>query len=307
VLSIASQACPVSRRFALALCWLALVFAAKAATAAGDNLSAPHVKISLVSEQNAMIDGKDNWVGFYFQLEPGWHIYWINPGDSGAPPRITWKLPPGFTAGEILWPYPERIATSSLMDYGYEGSVLLMAQLHAPPKARTGPVPVAADLRWLVCRELCLPGHAELQLSLPVAAARAPNPKTHSLFESTRQRIPKPAPARWKLRAQSRKDSFLLSIQSGHPEEILSFFPLRAGQIEDAAAQTVRSLPLGASLELKKSEQLQQTIPTLTGVVVLASGQAYVIDASVPSATAMPNPAGTGGLKKHQEALSSSN
>jgi len=276
---------------------------------AADSISAPHVKVSLVSEQNAIVSGggKDTWLGFYFQIEPGWHIYWVNPGDSGAPPRIVWKLPPGFIADAIQWPYPARIPTSSLMDYGYESSVLLIAPLHAPSAARAGTIPIAADVRWLVCRELCLPGRASLQLTLPVAAANSPNPEIHSLFEATRRRLPKPAPARWKLSAESRKHDFLLRIRSGHPERIVSFLPLQSGQIEDAAPQTIRGTSQGAVLELRKSEQLLHAIPSLSGVLVLASGDAYVIDAPVPAATPAHNPAGISGLKKQYAVSNQSN
>ena len=250
--------------------------------AGGSVISAPHVKISLISEENAIAPRTrpETWLGFYFQLEPGWHVYWINPGDSGAPPRVTWKLPPGFSVGPLQWPYPERIPTSSLMDYGYQGSVLLMAQLHAPSAAGAGSVPVVADLHWLVCRELCLPGRAELQFTLPVAAAAAPNPETHLLFEAARQRLPRPAPAQWKLSVQSRNEAFLLQIGTGRREPAVSFFPLEPGQIEDAAPQILHRAPGGASLELKKSDELLQALSSLSGVVVI-SGRAYVVNAPV--------------------------
>jgi thiol:disulfide interchange protein DsbD len=308
VSSIASQLMLISRQFGLGLICLLIVLASKTSMAA-DNVTAPHVKISLVSEQNAIISGggKDTWLGFYYQLEPGWHIYWLNPGDSGAPPRVTWKLPPGFTTGEIQWPYPARIPTSTLMDYGYENSVLLMVPLHATPEARAGAVPISADLRWLACRDLCLPGHASLQLTLPVTGRAVPDPQTHALFDAARRHLPKPLPARWKVTAESRKDDFLLRLRTGHPEQIVSFFPLQSGQIEDAAAQTIRSTPQGAALELKKSEQLLHPIPSLNGVLVLASGDAYVINAPVPAAAPAHNPAGISGLKKQHEVLNQSN
>ena len=66
-------------------------------------------------------------------LDEHWHVYWRNPGDAGLPPRINWKLPDGFTAGEIMWPTPEVIVTEPLVSYGYHGDVLLPV-LITPPK-----------------------------------------------------------------------------------------------------------------------------------------------------------------------------
>ena len=71
-------------------------------------------------------------MGLHFELESGWHIYWINPGDSGEPPRVQWRLPAGFRAESIQWPAPQRIEDHSLVDYGYEGEALLMVPVESP-------------------------------------------------------------------------------------------------------------------------------------------------------------------------------
>src|SRR5215470_7883918 len=101
--------------------------------------SSPHARVELVSRQNTAIQGADLQLGVHFVLEPGWHIYWINPGDSGQPPVLKWQLPPGFSAGEIEWPRPERMqSTPQLADYGYHGEVLLPVNIHVPSTAAAG-------------------------------------------------------------------------------------------------------------------------------------------------------------------------
>ena len=82
-------------------------------------------KVELIAEQDAVSPGKPLWVGLLFRLDEGWHIYWQNPGDSGEPPKIQWQLPPGFEAGTIRWPQPIRLGGGTVVDYGYEGQVLL--------------------------------------------------------------------------------------------------------------------------------------------------------------------------------------
>src|SRR6266853_5266 len=128
-----------------------------------------YVKLELVSEQDAIVPGKDLWLGFRFDLQDGWHTYWINPGDSGEAPRIEWQLPAGFEAGAIQWPYPERPATPPFADYGYEHQVLLMIPVRPPAELKEGQTQkVAALVRYLVCRDVCIPGQKQLELSLPV-------------------------------------------------------------------------------------------------------------------------------------------
>src|ERR1700682_3563826 len=86
----------------------------------------PHGTIDLVAENLWIAPGHQTYFGLHFQLEKGWHIYWVNPGDSGQPPRVEWHLPEGLSAGEIEWPAPRRLGTSSIVDYGYEDAVVLL-------------------------------------------------------------------------------------------------------------------------------------------------------------------------------------
>src|SRR5262245_24206704 len=83
--------------------------------------SEPRVRVDLLSEVASFTPGQTFWVGLHQRISPGWHTYWMNPGDSGEPPRIEWALPSGFTAGEIAWPFPERIPDGTAMAYGYAG------------------------------------------------------------------------------------------------------------------------------------------------------------------------------------------
>src|SRR5258708_3640393 len=81
--------------------------------------SVPHGTVDFVTENQWITPGRRTYIGLHFQLEKGWHIYWINPGDSGQPPRIEWHLPAGLSAREIEWPAPRRIGTSTIVDFGY--------------------------------------------------------------------------------------------------------------------------------------------------------------------------------------------
>ena len=65
-----------------------------------DKLASRATKEGLI-ESYIHVGGK---VGVLLEVEPGWHVYWMNPGDSGAPTTVSLTLPPGFTAGPVRFP-----------------------------------------------------------------------------------------------------------------------------------------------------------------------------------------------------------
>ena len=197
--------------------------------ASADSVSAKHANVELVSKLDGIAPGSTAVVGVHFTLEPGWHIYWINPGDSGQPPELHWRLPDGFTAGNIEWPRPERLQSRpELADYGYHDGVLLMVRLHAPQRMPSKAVDIAAQAKWLICREVCLPDRAQLHLSLPVKSSPAPNPETSSSFNAAEKLVPKPWPHTWLSSVTSRQDEFILAVHTGRRESHAEFFPLKS-------------------------------------------------------------------------------
>lgn len=143
--------------------------AAAAATPVEGPVRAQHLTVELLPLDGSIQPGGSEVVGLHFTLDKGWHVYWVNAGDSGEPPRIKWNLPPGITAGAMQFPAPRRLPLGPLMDFGYEDEVLFPITLSA---GSTLKVPSTAQLNahvdWLVCREVCIPGKADLALPLQV-------------------------------------------------------------------------------------------------------------------------------------------
>src|ERR1700687_4245079 len=127
-----------------------------------------HVEAQLVAEKSGAQPGKPALVGLRLRMEPHWHTYWKNPGDSGLPTKIQWILPEGWKAGEIQWPYPQPLPVGPLMNYGYEDEVVLLSELTPPANAAAGSAPVKAKAEWLVCKDICIPEKGELDLVIPV-------------------------------------------------------------------------------------------------------------------------------------------
>jgi thiol:disulfide interchange protein DsbD len=247
-------------------------------------VSAQHTRVELLTRQTAIMPGSYLQLGVHFILEPGWHIYWINPGDSGQPPSFQWQLPSGFSAGEIQWPRPERMQSSAeLVDYGYRDEALLIVPVHAPQfiqDEQLRGLRFAVEAKWLVCREVCIPEHANLELFLHSGATKE-NPATAKLFADAEKQLPITMPHGWKAEAESRKDNFLLTIAVNRQLTKAIFFPLDPGQIDNPAPQTLQSTTSGAKITLKKSDLLLKPISVLRGVLVIPGGPAYRIEAPV--------------------------
>lgn len=127
-------------------------------------------------------------LGIHFDIEPGWHIYWRNSGESGLPVKIKWKLPSGWTTGELRWPTPLKIVErGDIATFGYEGEVLLYNPLNLP-KLKAEENLLKAEVSWLVCKDVCIPGKASLEKTIEYGFEK--NSKEHHLFEEIDKQIP---------------------------------------------------------------------------------------------------------------------
>lgn len=244
-----------------------------------------HARIELIADLDSPQPGHTLWAGLLFRLDPGWHVYWQNAGDSGEPPRIQWNLPSGFRAGAIAWPTPTRLGGGSIVDYGYENQVLLMVPIEAPSAEKAGKksaIELAADVKYLVCREVCIPGKAHASLSLPLSGdASTQASQWQTLFQQTKAQLPKRAPSSWTVVARSRADRFILSVKTATPVAQATFFPLEPNVVENSAAQDFAPAKTGFQLALKKSDLLMKPVADLRGVLVLDGSLSYEIAAPI--------------------------
>jgi thiol:disulfide interchange protein DsbD len=247
---------------------------------AGRTGAAPHARVELIA---APRPGPDStwWLGVHFDLEDGWHIYWRNPGDSGSPPVVQWATPPQMRPGDFEWPAPERIDVDGLVNYGYHGTVVLPVPLTiAADAAASGTV--TASLRWLICKDMCVPGRATVALTLPPAGFdRAAADGWGHAIDAARAAVPGPAPSSWSARATAASEAFTLEVRTGRREEQAVFFPLDVSQVNDSAPQVVTPLADGVSIVLRKSAQLTSDPATLDGVLRLEGARSFVVRAPV--------------------------
>ena len=140
------------------------------------------VHAELITEHASVQPGSTTQVGIHFDIEEGWHIYAKEPGDAGLPTKIAWSGT-GATFGPLRYPpFHEFVDPGDIHTFGYNGSAVLFSTLTASRNAE-GAIPVKAIVTWLACKDLCVPGKAELELSLPVQS-EPPVLSTHSEFFS---------------------------------------------------------------------------------------------------------------------------
>ena len=237
----------------------AVVFAGLPAFASSPSADVTHLHVQLVVPTD-LVAGQQAQAGLYFKLEQGWHIYWKNAGDSGEPPRIHWTLPDGITADELEFPAPKRLPLGPLMDFGYEDEVFFPIALHTAANAKPGAALLDAKAGWLVCREVCIPGKAELQVSRKILAAGAgfdlADKADGDLLQRFQNKLPVALPATAKAVFAPSQTGFKLAILTGQRESSAQFFPSEQNILENPAPQTATPVANGVLLELKKDATL---------------------------------------------------
>ena len=271
-------------------CLLAAGLPAHAASSSAD---VPHLHVQLIVPEAQLYPLTGDKVGLYFKLEPGWHVYWKNAGDSGEPPHIKWILPDGVTAGPLQFPAPKRLALGPLMDFGYEDEVLFPLNLQFAKTVKPGPATLHAKVDWLVCREVCIPGKAELEVERNilaiepmVAAVAEPDAEIWNRLGNS---LPKSLPENQRVVFQPSQSGFQLAVETGQRESSAEFFPADQDIIDNPAPQKVTPTAKGFVLELKKDASLTANPAQLKGVLELSGGRAYEI-AAIPGTVAAAAP-----------------
>ena len=210
------------------------------AAGAVSSLVTPYVRAELVAHAPQGVGpGRPLTLGLLIEHQPDWHSYWKNPGDSGLPTQLDWRLPAGMDVGEIAWPVPKKIPLGSLANYGYEGRLLLPVPVTVSPAWQPGPlakeVSIELHASWLVCRQECIPEEAQLRLQLPIEGTTALHA---SAFEAAQAALPQPFTPASGSQARVEGAELLLQV-AGLPQgwrgQPLAIFPELAGLIDNAA------------------------------------------------------------------------
>jgi len=242
-----------------------LALAGASPLSAGPLFKDAQLTVDLLAEPKPIEPGKPFTVGLRFRPAPGWHIYWKNPGDSGMAPTVQWQLPAGYTAGPLQFPLPEKILAPPLVTYGYEMETLILTEI-TPPAEQPLPakIKIGADLDWLVCKEICLPGKASLDLN--VSSQPKDNIDLQGLFDEIRRELPVQVPG---ISVQGKLSSGFLALKvtGATGPGTLSFFPNEGDYVDEfKPAKTELS---GNTSVLRIPLKEKATVPgTISGILV---------------------------------------
>jgi thiol:disulfide interchange protein DsbD len=219
---------------------------------AGQVVKTPQVKATLLAlAPDGIGPGKTLWLGLELVHQAHWHTYWRNPGDSGLPTELQWKLPTGMEAGPIVWPAPRRIPIGSLANYGYEDTTLLVTPIQIGPsfKPQNNESTIQIDLRanWLVCKQECIPQEGDFSLKLPVQGATS---MARDAFEKALQLQAQALPGQHQARIAADGRTLKLSLSQLPPElqkGDWTVFPQTANVVKNSAAPIIQSMAPDAS------------------------------------------------------------
>ncbi len=273
-------------------------------------VKAQHLTVELVSAGPAIAQGGKQTVGFVFSMESGWHVYWRNAGFAGFPPRVKWTLPTGVEAGPLQFPAPDRLPLETSVDYGYEDSIAYPVSLSAEPKTKadaSGNIHVLASLNWLVCKETCIPGKAELGLDLKlVSAGTAVSHEGEQVgaLGSALNQMPKTVPAAYKFLAQSHGNDLTLTATMGIRPKDAEFYPLEQEMIADTSEQPIDLLDDGVRIHMQRAPGAKAAPAALHGLLKFSAEETYEINVPVVPGPAAPVKSAGGGSAEGITALS---
>ena len=270
-----------------------ILFAGVAAHVPAAPVRDGQVEVEMVSSVDALVPGRTVTVAVSFRHDPEWHTYWRNPGESGLATAISWSLPEGFSAGAIRWPVPKYFEMGGLASYGYGGSIHLLVDIVVPEGLQPGgDVELKADVDWLMCRDVCEPGSAQLALSLPVAAAAGPGPGSAAIAAARAQLAL--APDGYEMSLLREGGEYRLALRPGPdlpplPGEL--FFFSADARIDPGKPQRVERIEDGAVLLLPASslppldgagDRFRGVLASRDGAGFGADGEAYGIAVDLP-------------------------
>jgi thiol:disulfide interchange protein/DsbC/DsbD-like thiol-disulfide interchange protein len=261
-----------------------------------------HVAVDVLAEKSAVEPGKTLTLAVRERIDPGWHTYWINPGDSGEPTSIEWSFQGGLAAGSILWPIPHVIMVGPLAEYGYDDEILLLTEIKVPEKIEGDSATLAAKVSYLVCKDICIPEESRVQITLPVERGGSAAPSAFAeQIAKARAALPQPLPGSAAYSANRAKEALRLTA-SAEPSLFAGvkearFYPLSWGSISNPAPQPMAISGGQLTLDMKQGDT-KETPEKLEGLLVLTKSGGDRI-AYVTSATRGPDSAAAGGLLNH--------
>lgn len=249
--------------------------------------NADDIQARLLSDVDHAGANQPFWVAVELTMADEWHTYYVNPGDAGLGTTIDWRLPDGWSVDSLQWPIPMVFGEPPEVMYGYEGVVLLLARVIPPKTITSESISIEATVSWLGCREVCIPGKADLSLKLPVgndSGGEKVRSEADVRIRKALAALPAPPPAGISIQAIRTGGRLALRID-GIDREDLYFFSSREEAIDHSAAQSIVNESDGVRrLILQPSRYASEPVTRLNGILVVGTGEeriGYLVDVEI--------------------------
>ncbi len=193
-----------------------------------------YVSVQLIADQTQGLTGEETiTLGIVQRIAPGWHIYWKNPGDSGAAAEVEWNAPDTFIFSDLEWPVPKKLPFGPLMNFGYENIATNFVTLTLPENIPPMPFQIGMNIDLLVCEEICIPESHQASIVLNGTV-----PPSAEIMEEMRNSFP--SDKGWDAAYSTRGSNFILSVTVAEGESLqgakdFELFPEEWGLIENVA------------------------------------------------------------------------
>jgi len=263
----------------------------------GAAAQAAHIRAELAAETLRPAAGSRVTLALSMTPEAGWHGYWLNPGDAGAPTEIAWTLPDGVAVGPLRYPVPQRLIVQGLMNYVYERPYALLMTLDVPAGVAAGTrLQIAGKARWLACSpSICVPEQGPIAIGLVVGDG-AVSPATRERFDGWRARLPLPLGQAASFERRGGTIRVAIPFPRARAVSDPYFYPATDHVIDYGAPQAISRAGDRLIIEAKATEGAPHP-PTLDGVIAIGSERGLAVAArpgAVPAAGAPiagPDPA----------------
>lgn len=249
-----------------------------------------HSRAQIVLAQEGFRPGRSLFIGLYFEFEDDWHSYWLNPGDSGAPIALDWKLPADWKLKNRFDPTPKRIETPPLVTFGYENSTLIIAEIEVPQNDIRSQTLIDLDAEWLVCKEVCIP--AVHNFRIEIFRDGYEGPKSYQsqirpeLFQQFQQKLPRELSS-LKASVEFGSSTYQLTIESDESLKFVDFFPLGKNVLSNEPLKLIEQASQQLVLEGAMSKRAKKPPTYLEGVLLVGlEGEAEPIGVKIKTAEA---------------------
>ncbi len=202
-----------------------------------------HVEVVIYADHQALEGGETVLLAIEKNISPGWHTYWKNPGDSGAPLSIAWDLPEGFSVEEFVWPTPKRIPYDPLVNFGYKHQAVVLQTLNIPETAPPSELTINGKYQLLVCEELCIPESGTVSISFNSDSGIAD--VSPSYFDTAKAALPTPYTQTVHYDVEQSELVLKTQLETQVQPDRLFFFANDNDLLQHAAAPKIRTLEDG--------------------------------------------------------------